>query len=119
MTKSQMILVIFRAEYEVVEIDLQIKIKLRKAGAPFAHAVHFNRIKEEKPCPLTSNLLYQDPDKLKSSPKDPALFSGENSKTRKDRGLPVFLEPEAHELSQQRVLSEFERVPGGGKVAYF
>lgn len=90
MTKSQMILVIFRAEYEVVEIDLQIKIKLRKAGAPFARAVHFNRIKEEKPCPLTSNLLYQDPDKLKSSPKDPALFSGENSKTRKDRGLPVF-----------------------------
>ena len=47
MTKSQMILVIFRAEYELVEIDLQIKIKLRKAGAPFAHAVHFNRIKEE------------------------------------------------------------------------
>lgn len=64
-----MMLVIFRAEYELVEIDLQIKIKLWKAGPPFTHAVHLSRIKEEKPCPLTSNLSYQDPDKLKSSPK--------------------------------------------------
>lgn len=88
MTKSQMMLVIFRAEYELVEIDLQIKIKLRKAGAPFTHAV-FNRIKEEKPCPLTSNLLYQD--LTSSNPhQSPALFSGKNSKTRKDRGLPMF-----------------------------
>lgn len=84
-----MIMVIFRAEYELVEIDLQIKIKLRKAGTPFTHAVHFNRIKEEKPCPLTA--IYYTKILTSSNPhQSPALFSGENSKTQKDRGLPMF-----------------------------
>lgn len=42
MTKSPMMLVIFRAEYELVEIDLQINIKLAESGALFTHAVHLN-----------------------------------------------------------------------------
>lgn len=60
-----MLLVIFKAACELVEIDLQIKIKLRESGAPFTHAVLVNR-RKERPRPLTSSLLYQDPDKLKS-----------------------------------------------------
>lgn len=52
MTESPMMLVMFRAEYELVGIDLQTKIKLRKSGALFHSCCSLELRKRRKPLPF-------------------------------------------------------------------
>lgn len=87
-TKSPMMLVIFRAEYELVEIDLQIKIKLRKSGARFTRAVHLNQRKEENPWPLTSHLLYQDSQQAQILTKALNCFEAEILRLKRRESFP-------------------------------